>query len=115
MGDALNACCEVARGELKQWFEKHYSAKWNFPTSWPIVAWAHDGRKWEGGDIEEDNCDELLERINDYVREVKSVMRQYGYSSANTFPILEELEMIRDNWEECKEADSEIKRKIKGE
>ena len=105
LDEADKGCCEVARGELKQWFEKHFSEEHYRPAEWEA-------------DIEEDNCDELLERINDNVREIKNVMSQVvgedeSGSAEHWTPILEELEMIRDNWEDCKEGALKVKDDLK--
>lgn len=115
LDEADKACCEIARGEFEQWLGKHFTEAL-------------------GTDAEiEDNetCDEILERLHENVEAIKNIMSGKVYENVDIpeheleavkdafgnaeywTPILEELEMIIDNWEECKEGASKIKDDLK--
>ena len=108
LDEADKACCEVARGELKQFFDK------------PIYKDEDAARAF--GRIDGASCDELLERINNNIIILEELILNNisdpepmpeGDLEEFWNPIVEVLEMIRDNWEDCKEGALKVKDDLK--
>ena len=94
LDEADKTCCEIARGEFIQWYENYALMP------------------YESSLIESESCDELLERINEHIKEKEQEIERWPDDSY-LISWLEELEMIRDNWEDCKEGAKKVKDDLK--